>query len=202
MLTKHTLRRFLKTLGYSWKRFRKSLKSKQNEEEYNRKLADLERLLELHKSKYIDLFFADESSFNLEGYVPYGWQFEDEQVCIEVTKGRAINCFGLLSRDNHLIAKTTEKNINSEFVLEQLETFSFNLQKPTVVVLDNASAHTAKKIKDRITCWQKRGLYIFYLPPYSPQLNIIERFWKELKEVLDGKALMERVLIAWLLRLA
>ncbi|WP_407653865.1 transposase [Arcicella gelida] len=34
--------------------------------------------------------------------------------------------------------------------------------------------------------WQKRGLYIFFLPPYSPHLNraafrIIERIWKELK---------------------
>ena len=111
----------------------------------------------------IDLYYGDETRVSQKGYVPYGWQFEDEQVCIEVTKGRSINCFGLLSRDNHLIAKTTEKNINSEFVLEQLEIFSFNLQKPTVVVLDNASAHVAKKIKDRITCWQKRGLYIFFL---------------------------------------
>jgi transposase len=30
--------------------------------------------------------------------------------------------------------------------------------------------------------WQKRGLYIFFLPPYSPQLNIAERLWKEIKE--------------------
>ncbi len=29
--------------------------------------------------------------------------------------------------------------------------------------------------------WANRGLFIFYLPPYSPHLNIIERVWKELK---------------------
>jgi transposase len=29
--------------------------------------------------------------------------------------------------------------------------------------------------------WAKRNLFIFYLPPYSPQLNIIERVWKEMK---------------------
>ncbi|WP_338813108.1 transposase [Bernardetia sp. Wsw4-3y2] len=27
-----------------------------------------------------------------------------------------------------------------------------------------------------------KGLHIFYLPPYSPHLNIIERLWKEIKE--------------------
>ena len=47
--------------------------------------------------------------------------------------------------------------------------------------MDNARIHTAHKIKERIKFWQKRGLYIFYLPPYSPHLNIIERLWKELK---------------------
>ena len=29
--------------------------------------------------------------------------------------------------------------------------------------------------------WAKRQLFIFYLPPYSPHLNIIERLWKEIK---------------------
>lgn len=52
--------------------------------------------------------------------------------------------------------------------------------------MDNARIHTAQKMKERIKFWQKRGLYVFYLPPYSPHLNraafrIIERLWKELK---------------------
>ena len=51
-----------------------------------------------------------------------------------------------------------------------------------MVVLDNARAHTARKVKELLSVWRKRDLYIFYLPPYSPQLNIIERLWKELKE--------------------
>ncbi|WP_232335608.1 transposase, partial [Mucilaginibacter arboris] len=29
--------------------------------------------------------------------------------------------------------------------------------------------------------WAERGLFIFFLPPYSPHLNIIERLWKEIK---------------------
>lgn len=49
-------------------------------------------------------------------------------------------------------------------------------------MLDNAQVHTARKVKQLLEIWQSRGLYIFYLPPYSPHLNIIERFWKEFKE--------------------
>jgi len=61
------------------------------------------------------------------------------------------------------------------------ENFSFKISKQTVIVLDNARIHVAQKVKERLIYWQKRGLYIFYLPPYSPHLNIIERLWKELK---------------------
>lgn len=50
------------------------------------------------------------------------------------------------------------------------------------MVLDNARVHTARKVKELFEIWNDRGLFIFYLPPYSPHLNIIERLWKELKE--------------------
>jgi transposase len=114
--------------------------------------------------------------------VPYGWQFDDEEVAIEATRGRSINCFGLFSRSNDLVYKMIEKNINATFIIETLDAFSFTLKKPTVVVLDNARVHTARKVKELFKVWQNRGLYIFYLPPYSPHLNIIERLWKEIKE--------------------
>lgn len=127
------------------------------------------------------MFYADESRVSEQGYVPYGWQFKDEQVAIAVSKAKGLNCFALLSRDNQLIHKTTQQSITADFVIEQLETFSLSLQKPTVVVLDNAKVHTAAKVKQCLQGWQQRGLYIFYLPPYSPHLNIAERLWKELK---------------------
>lgn len=130
----------------------------------------------------IDLLYGDETKISQEGYVPYGWQFDDEKVVIESTKGRSINCFGLLSRSNQFFYKTTEKNINANFIIETLDAFSLSIKKPTVVVLDNARVHTARKVKQLFQIWQNRGLYIFYLPPYSPHLNIIERLWKEFKE--------------------
>ena len=134
------------------------------------------------KSGRIDLYYADETKVSQEGYVPYGWQFEGEEVVIKATKGKSINCFGLLSRNNGFIYRNTQRNINAEFIIEVLDELSLEINKPTVVVLDNARPHKAQKVKKLLGLWQKRGLYIFYLPPYSPQLNIIERLWKEFKE--------------------
>lgn len=76
----------------------------------------------------------------------------------------------------------TEKSINADFIVEYLDRFSLQLTKYTMIILDNASVHKSKKMQERFGYWQQRGLYIFFLPPYSPQLNLIERLWKEIKK--------------------
>lgn len=131
---------------------------------------------------HIDLFFGDESKFSQQGYVPYGWQFKDETVAIKACKGKSINCFGLFSRKNQFRYRISHQNIDTAFIIETFDSLSFNITKPTVVVLDNASIHTARKVKELLKIWQNRGLYLFYLPPYAPHLNIIERLWKEMKQ--------------------
>lgn len=141
-------------------------------------IALLERQSELGN---IDLFYGDETGVSELAYVPYGWQAKDEKLSIRATHGQQINCFGILSRANTLFSKITTKSINADFIVDFFDKFSFKIQKQTVIVLDNARIHIAQKVKERLKFWQKRGLYIFYLPPYSPHLNIIERLWKELK---------------------
>jgi len=129
----------------------------------------------------IELFYGDESGVNLEPCVPYGWQFRDEEVAMPTAKGTGVNCFGLFTRSNQAAVATSENSITAEFVVEQLDRLSFSIEKVTVVVLDNARIHTGKKMIERIGYWQQRGLFIFYLPTYSPHLNIAETVWRKLK---------------------
>ncbi len=117
----------------------------------------------------------------MQSSVPYGWQFKDEDVFMPCSKSQRLNCFAFLARDNKLIFKTTTGKIDSNFIIAQLEPLSMNIDKPTVIVLDNAKVHSSKKIKDFIPIWENRGLFIFYLPTYSPHLNIIETLWRKLK---------------------
>ena len=51
-----------------------------------------------------------------------------------------------------------------------------------VLVLDNASIHKAKIIQDQRPFWEQRGLYLFYLPTYSPHLNLAEVLWRKMKK--------------------
>ena len=61
---------------------------------------------------------------------------------------------------------------------ERLETMG----KLTVVVQDQGSIHTSNLTKSYYENWEKLGLFIFLLPSYSPELNLIEPEWKRVKE--------------------
>ena len=157
------------------------MKNKEIEEVYIHKREILSELETLAEKQLIELSYMDESRVSLEPCIPYGWQFPDEEVFMPAAKGNGLNCFALLSRTNQCLVKTSEQTFSAQFIFEQFETLSFNLRKLTVIVLDNARIHTSQIIKERIKIWQSRGLYLFYLPRYSPHLNIVETLWRKLK---------------------
>jgi len=136
---------------------------------------------ELSQAGLIDLYYGDESRVSVDPCVPYGWQFAGEEAFMPAAKGAGLNCFGLLTRANDLLFEVTRRRITSQFIIEQFERLSFSIKKVTVVVLDNARVHTSQQVQERRPFWQQRGLFIFYLPPYSPHLNIAERLWRKLK---------------------
>ena len=135
----------------------------------------------LAKLELIELYYGDESRVSMEPCVPYGWQFAGENVFMPAAKGVGLNCFALLTRANDLLFEATHQRVTSQFIVEQLERLSFAIKKTTVVVLDNARVHKSKQVAERRPFWQERGLFIFYLPPYSPHLNIAETLWRKLK---------------------
>lgn len=147
----------------------------------------------------IDLYYGDESRVCLQGCVPYGWQFADEEVFVPSGQGAGLNCFALLTRANQCHFATTPQSIDSAFVVEQLEEVSCSVERMTVVVLDNARVHKSKAVQERRHVWEERGLFLFYLPPYSPHLNIAEVLWRKLKyewlqpkDYADAHTLFER----------
>ena len=53
-------------------------------------------------------------------------------------------------------------------------------EKKIVLILDNASSHKSHKVLDFIKK-HKEKIELVFLPPYSPELNPIERVWKNLR---------------------
>ena len=76
---------------------------------------------------------------------------------------------------------TTQESINADRIVDYLDRFSFEVKKKTVVVLDNASVHRKRKVKEMRKIWENRRLFLVYLPPYSPELKPVETLWCILK---------------------
>ena len=109
------------------------------------------------------MYYADESHVCMNGYVPYGWQFKDENVSIPSEKAARLNIFGMITKKNQYKGFTTQEAINADKVVDYLDKLSIEVTKKTVVVLDNASVHRNRKMRELRKIWEKRGLFLLTL---------------------------------------
>lgn len=177
-----TIKRLLKRTGYRWRRVRRSLKSKRNEAAFRQAQLEIELLQKQEDDGVLDLVYFDEAGFSLVPVVPYAWQAPGQQV--EVPTGshhRRLNVLGFLKRSGRFVPYVSEDSVSTETVIACIDAFAARLCKPTVLVIDRARIHTAKAFEAALGRWQERGLWLYYLPSYSPELNLIERLWQEIK---------------------
>ena len=172
---------FFISIGARYKRIRKRPRGVPSPQLYAYKTEKLQELEQLNRDGKIDLYYADESHVCTEGYVPYGWQFRDEDVYIPSQKAQRVNIFGMIDRNNRYHGFTTTESIDADKIVEYLDGFSLRIKRDTFIVLDNASVHRNKKVRELRVLWEKRGLFLFYLPPYSPHLNLAETLWRIMK---------------------
>ncbi len=168
-------------MSFSWRRLRKWLKPKQDPKEYERLYELLQKLKKLEEQGYLDVFYGDQSSFSMNPNVPYGWQPKGEYTKIVPSKETAMNVFGLLSKHNELEAYECEGTMNSDVVIAFIDHFIKRRKKRTVIVLDNAPIHKSELFLEAVKRWEEQDVYVFFLPKYSPHLNIIETLWRKIK---------------------
>jgi transposase len=173
------LRKLCKKAGYCWKRIRKSLKSKRNEEEFARSKELIEELVRSAAEKEIDVFYFDESGFTLEPCIPYAWQPQGESIEVPSSKSRRLNVLGFMNRLNESVPYVFEGAIDSEVVIKCFDDFSNKIEKTTVVLVDNSPLHTSINFDEKTKEWLKNGLIVVPIARYSPELNLIEILWKK-----------------------
>jgi hypothetical protein len=139
------------------------------------------------------LFFFDESRFGTHSKIAHGWFRKGSRTPVNVKLGfenfyvyTAVNPFE--GEDFTMIIP----NVNSDCLNAYLDEFSKYLgDREVFFVLDGAAWHKAGKLK------KQHNIEFIYLPPYSPELNPVERFWEHLKgntiknKVFDSLACIE-----------
>lgn len=100
---------------------------------------------------------------------------------IEAKRGKRINVLaGMLSTGELFSAKiwqSTTAKIFSGFIGLLKE----HVGKKITIIIDNASIQKAKANKLIMNLLKSQGVTLYFLPPYSPELNRIEKFWHLMK---------------------
>lgn len=135
------------------------------------------------------IYFTDASHFLHNAIAGYGWSKRGQRVELKTNSGRnRFNVLGAYSPDDQaLIRVEGTTKCNARMVIQLLIRLRrANRQaNQLVVILDNAPYQHAKIVKRAA---QRLGITLCYLPPYSPNLNLIERLWKFTKsKVLKNK---------------
>lgn len=97
-----------------------------------------------------------------------------------------IGSYTLDAQHSQLEVRALDGSCTQDQVIAYLDTLAQHGEpgRLTVIVLDNATFHRGKALQEKRAEWEARGLYLRYLPPYAPFLNLIEGVWKQIKGFL------------------
>jgi transposase len=88
-----------------------------------------------------------------------------------------------LRNDEHLFVEPIiyQGMVNSQVVLAYFQKVLPTLKEHSVVIMDNASYHKSKELQN---LFDQYNHILLFLPPYSPELNPIEKLWGTIKQNL------------------
>lgn len=153
-----------------------------------------------HEGKCEMLYF-DESGFSPNPPLQYGWSLVGQTRCVEPQSHKQrINVLGALRHSGELIWRAQQKSTVRDDVIAFFDCLADLPHKvPRLVVLDNAAIHKGQVMEKKRRQWARKGLYLYYLPAYSPELNRIEILWKQAKHfwrraiAFTGQALLDEI---------
>jgi transposase len=131
----------------------------------------------------IVLGFLDEASPQNRANTVRVWSFEKSPVVDKNTthfKSNTIGFYAIQGVSVQAFLANSKEDAIVDF-LNQVKTANATA-KAIVIVLDNYRSHWAAKVTETA---QELGIYLIYLPPYSPDLNPIEYIWKSIKRILS-----------------
>ena len=134
--------------------------------------------------KASDLVFLDESGCNTNMTRRYAYSLGGSRAVdsAPLSKTRNTTILSSIQLDGTLHYTTFSGGTTVEKFKRYLETDLLpHLKDNSVLVMDNMKSHHAKAVKNLLDSF---GVRYIYLPPYSPDLNPIEKLWSKVKSFL------------------
>jgi transposase len=177
----------LHLMGFSYKKA-KGIPGKANKEAQEQFVADYEKL----KSANGKIYFADSTHPQHNPVLSYGWIKTGEEVEIKTNSGRRhLNITGAVEIGSKEVITRNTDRVNENSICELMRAIKAknSQEKNITLILDNAAFNKSHKVKGLA---KELGIKLFYLPPYSPNLNPIERLWKFAKKKVQYNQYYEK----------
>ncbi len=175
------MHKLLKRLGFTYKKNR--LVPSQADPEKQRHFIQWFRKISSELGPNDRIYFSDAAHVKHNAEAGYAWSLSGKPHRIPTNSGRQrYNVLGAycIQTHEHLFI-LTEDNINQYKMIELIE--KLRTKHPgegeIYLIMDNASYNKAKLFRTQAIAYR---VYLWYLPPYSPNLNIIERLWKFMRK--------------------
>ena len=157
---------------------------------------DIKKLKRLAGRKDIDLWFEDECHFQQHGSRCVMWVPPEnmDPIVTHAPTRKSTAFFGAVRPGDGLMITQRADTFNAKTFQQFLSRLIRRRRKgrKIFVVADNARWHHARLLKPWLKRHQKL-LHLDFLPPYSPELNPIERVWKLTRRLCTHNQYFERL---------
>lgn len=134
------------------------------------------------------IYFLDGMHSQHNSVPRYGWIFKGEDIEIKSNTGRErLNLNGAINIDRFEVIIRDEESINADAIIELLKEIERKNPEAEKIytISDNARYYKAKIVQEFL---KTSKVEMVFLPPYCPNLNLIERLWSFFqKEILYNK---------------
>ena len=182
-----TVGKHLKKIGLSYQKpwFRSK---EQDAKKVTRFLTDtFPRIQRLAKYISADIGFEDEAGVGLQTHTGKTWGEVGHTPEVSVTGKRGgYNLLSMVTPKGELKFSIKDGKINSDRYIEFLKALIRGRDRPLILIVDRASFHLSKKVRDFVH-EHRTKLRVYFLPPYSPELNPDEQVWNDIKDKNLGK---------------
>jgi transposase len=151
----------------------------------NEEYPEIRKLAKREKAR---IFFADEASVRSDYHSGTTWAPRGQTPIVPSTGARfSLNLVSAVSPRGEMRFMTINGRMNADKFIEFLQRLIKGAKHPVFLIVDGHPTHRAVKVKKFVVS-TKGMLQLFFLPPYSPELNPDESVWNYLKNHHVGKA--------------
>jgi len=186
-LSKASVCRLLNQLGLTpqrpvWRAYQ------QRPEDVQRWLNDeYPRIRTLARNENAMIFFGDEAGVRSDHHAGTTWAPRGRTPVVSSTGARfGMNLVSAVSAQGEFRFMVTKGKVGAKVFVEFLKRLLYKAERRIFLIVDGHPAHKAKMVK-RFLAEHEGKLRLFFLPPYSPELNPDERVWNDLKNNNIGR---------------